>query len=89
VRLFSSILFSLNISPSPRADTGIGIFHAEPGRGMNLWERACRYCLQLLTPASILASLQGRGLIELEDVGEMNDLFLDAKTSAEAIAAAA
>lgn len=45
-----------------------------------------RYCLQLLTPASILASLQGRSQIELEDVGEMNDLFLDAKASAEAMA---
>ena len=55
----------------------------ELGRGF------CRYCLQLLTPASILASLQGRAQIELEDVGEMNDLFLDAKTSAEAMAAPA
>jgi len=55
----------------------------ELGRGL------CRYCLQLLTPASILASLQGRAQIELEDVGEMNDLFLDAKTSAEAMAAPA
>ncbi|KAA1479398.1 RuvB-like helicase 1 [Dentipellis sp. KUC8613] len=44
-----------------------------------------RYALQLLTPASILASLGGRGQIELEDVGEMNELFLDAKTSAAMI----
>jgi len=51
--------------------------------------RSLRYSLQLLTPASILASLQGRAQIELEDVGEMNDLFLDAKTSAEAMAAPA
>jgi DNA helicase TIP49 (TBP-interacting protein) len=57
---------------------------------MNLreWGFHFRYCLQLLTPASILASLQGRGQIELEDVGEMNELFLDAKTSAEEMAAA-
>jgi len=48
--------------------------------------RSLRYSLQLLTPASILASLQGRAQIELEDVGEMNDLFLDAKASAEAMA---
>jgi RuvB-like protein 1 (pontin 52) len=40
----------------------------------------------LLTPASILASLQGRTQVELEDVGEMNELFLDAKASAEAMA---
>lgn len=51
--------------------------------------RVNRYCLQLLTPASILASIQGRAQIELEDVGEMNDLFLDARTSAEAMARSA
>ena len=41
-----------------------------------------RYALQLLTPASILAQLAGRKQIEMDDVGEMNELFLDAKTSA-------
>ncbi|KAJ6591574.1 RuvB-like helicase 1 [Mycena vulgaris] len=41
-----------------------------------------RYALQLLTPASILAGLAGRPTIEVEDVGEMGELFLDAKTSA-------
>ncbi|KAH9928911.1 TIP49 C-terminus-domain-containing protein [Fomitopsis serialis] len=44
-----------------------------------------RYALQLLTPASILAGLSGRKQIELEDINEMGELFLDAKTSAEAI----
>ncbi|KAI5120752.1 hypothetical protein M0805_007826 [Coniferiporia weirii] len=44
-----------------------------------------RHALQLLTPASILASLAGRGQIEVDDVGEMNELFLDAKTSARMI----
>jgi RuvB-like protein 1 (pontin 52) len=44
-----------------------------------------RYAIQLLTPASILAGLAGRGQIELEDIGEMNELFLDAKTSASLI----
>lgn len=43
------------------------------------------YALQLLTPASILASLVGRKEIQLEDINEMGELFLDAKTSAEAI----
>jgi len=42
----------------------------------------CRYAIQLLTPASIVARLAGRDQIETEDVGEMNELFLDAKTSA-------
>ena len=40
------------------------------------------YALQLLTPSSILAGLSGRTQIELEDIGEMNELFIDAKTSA-------
>ncbi|KAH9953438.1 hypothetical protein BJV74DRAFT_800271, partial [Russula compacta] len=40
-----------------------------------------RYALQLLTPASILARLVGRTQIELEDTGEMMELFLDAKMS--------
>ena len=44
-----------------------------------------RYALQLLTPASILAQLAGRSQIEVEDIGEMNELFLDAKTSAASI----
>ncbi|KAF8234252.1 RuvB-like helicase 1 [Tricholoma matsutake] len=44
-----------------------------------------RYALQLLTPASILAGLSGRAQIEEEDIGEMNELFLDAKTSAAMI----
>lgn len=44
-----------------------------------------RYALQLLTPASILASISGRKDIQLEDIDEMGELFLDAKTSADII----
>ncbi|TFK65083.1 RuvB-like helicase 1 [Pluteus cervinus] len=44
-----------------------------------------RYALQLLTPASILARLVGRTQIEMDDIGEMGELFLDAKTSASLI----
>ncbi|KAJ3510900.1 hypothetical protein NLJ89_g4412 [Agrocybe chaxingu] len=44
-----------------------------------------RYALQLLTPASILARLAGRTQIEVEDISEMDELFLDAKTSASMI----
>jgi len=43
------------------------------------------YALQLLAPASILAGLVGRNEIVVEDIGEMNELFLDAKTSASYI----
>lgn len=42
----------------------------------------CRFALQLLTPASILAKLNGRLEIGLEDVAETDGLFLDAKQSA-------
>ncbi|KIK68829.1 hypothetical protein GYMLUDRAFT_188078 [Collybiopsis luxurians FD-317 M1] len=46
-----------------------------------------RYALQLLAPASIIASIGDRSEISLEDVGEMNELFLDAKTSVAMISA--
>lgn len=45
-----------------------------------------RYALQLLTPASILARVNGRpGGIEEADVAECEDLFLDAKRSASIV----
>ena len=46
---------------------------------------SCRYALQLLTPASILANLAGRTQLELDDISETGELFLDAKTSARLI----
>ena len=42
-----------------------------------------RYALQLLTPASILAKVNGRQTIEPSDVEECQDLFIDAKRSAK------
>ena len=39
-----------------------------------------------MTPASILAKLSGRNEITLEDVGETDSLFLDAKSSARMLA---
>ncbi|RDL40312.1 RuvB-like helicase [Venustampulla echinocandica] len=41
-----------------------------------------RYALQLLTPASILARVSGRNQIDVADVGECEDLFIDARRSA-------
>ncbi|KAJ7716092.1 RuvB-like helicase 1 [Mycena metata] len=55
-------------------------YNARAGRKVLL-----RYALQLLTPASILAALAGRTQIEAEDIGEMGELFLDAKSSAALI----
>lgn len=45
-----------------------------------------RYALQLLTPASILARVNGRpGGIDVADVAECEDLFIDAKRSANIV----
>lgn len=41
-----------------------------------------RYALQLLTPSAILSKITGANEINNDDVGETDDLFMDAKTSA-------
>jgi RuvB-like protein 1 len=41
-----------------------------------------RYALQLLTPAAIVSAIAGRTEITLEDINEVGELFLDAKSSA-------
>ncbi|TCD66217.1 RuvB ATP-dependent DNA helicase pontin [Steccherinum ochraceum] len=45
-------------------------------------DNTLRYNLQLLTPAAILANLGGRQTIDVQDIKEMSELFLNAKTSA-------
>ncbi|KAL9105680.1 MAG: hypothetical protein Q9227_009198 [Pyrenula ochraceoflavens] len=50
---------------------------AERGKEVSL-----RYALQLLTPASILAKVNGRQQIDVPDVEESGELFIDAKRSA-------
>ncbi|CAK8690497.1 ruvB-like 1 [Clavelina lepadiformis] len=42
-----------------------------------------RYVVQLLTPANILAKINGREAIATDDIGEINELFYDAKSSAK------
>ncbi|KAL7565132.1 hypothetical protein ACA910_021513 [Epithemia clementina (nom. ined.)] len=42
-----------------------------------------RYAVQLLTPASIMAETVGRTVIQVEDVKQVNGLFLDGKASAQ------
>lgn len=44
-----------------------------------------RYALQLLTPSSILAKVNGRQSVEPADVEECEDLFIDAKRSAQIV----
>lgn len=41
-----------------------------------------RYAVQLMTPANILARINGKEQIEKEEIDEVRDLFLDAKSSA-------
>lgn len=53
---------------------------AQHGTGVSL-----RYALQLLTPASILANVNGRKEIAVEDVAECEDLFIDAMRSAKVV----
>ena len=45
-----------------------------------------RYAVQLMTPASFLARINGRETVGKEDVEEINELFYDAKSSAKLLA---
>ena len=40
-----------------------------------------RYAVQLLTPAFLMARINGRESVSVDDVNEINGLFRDAKTS--------
>ena len=46
-----------------------------------------RYALQLLTPANILARVRNAREIDVQDVEECEDLFIDAKRSASIVVA--
>ncbi|KAF2866215.1 TIP49 C-terminus-domain-containing protein [Massariosphaeria phaeospora] len=55
-------------------------------RVSQLGERvSLRYALQLLAPANVLAKVNGReaGTIDVDDISECEDLFLDARRSAQ------
>ena len=45
-----------------------------------------RYAVQLLTPASILAKINGLEAVSINEVSEINELFYDAKASAKLLA---
>ncbi|GLD96993.1 hypothetical protein PINS_up005676 [Pythium insidiosum] len=49
-------------------------------------QTSLRYSVQLLTPSRILAETQGRTDVSVDDVEEINELFSDAKRSAQALA---
>lgn len=42
--------------------------------------------MQLLTPANLLAKINGKDSIEKEHIEEINELFYDAKSSAKILA---
>jgi len=45
--------------------------------------RSLRYSLQLLTPAKIIAGTNGRDVVTIKDLEEVDGLFFDAKTSGQ------
>lgn len=42
-----------------------------------------RYATQLLTPSNILAKVNGKDMVDVDEVDEVNELFFDAKSSAK------
>ena len=52
------------------------------GHGVNV---SLRYALQLLTPANILARVNRKQEIDVDDVAEAEDLFIDARRSASIV----
>lgn len=67
-----------------------GLAIAEPAldkiteHGINV---SLRYALQLLTPANILAKVNRKAEIDVDDVAECEDLFIDARRSASIVKA--
>jgi len=64
----------------------LSISHAAKDKVSQLGEKvSLRYALQLLAPASVLADVNGREgkQIQVEDVEECQELFIDARRSAQ------
>ncbi|KAL0230259.1 hypothetical protein PCE1_003820 [Barthelona sp. PCE] len=47
------------------------------------YETSLRYCLQLMTPASVIMEVEGEEKIQVDEIDQTYELFLDAKRSAE------
>jgi hypothetical protein len=62
------ILLWVLVSTVPLTDLGIFFF---------------RYAVQLLTPSALTAKVNGRSVISKDDMQEVGELFLDAKSSAK------
>ena len=61
------------------AEAGLDVLAAEGEKS------SLRYALQLMTPASIVARMQGRDQIDVNDIKECGELFLDARRSARIV----
>jgi len=48
-------------------------------------ETTLRYAVQMLTPAFLLARIAGKEIVGLDEVEEISELFMDAKTSAQTL----
>ena len=59
-------------------------FHFSPPHKLNFF--VFRYAVQLLTPASQLAKINGQDQITESEIEEVNELFFDAKASAKILA---
>lgn len=46
----------------------------------------CRYAVQLMSPASLVAKVKNRACIKKQDIDEVKTLFRDAKSSAKILA---
>lgn len=60
------------------------VHRAAPNCNFSPFDR--RYAVQLLTPANLLAKINGKDSIEKEHIEEINELFYDAKSSAKILA---
>lgn len=76
---------TVGLSPGARAARGGAPAGGVPAVQL-LTARPCRYAVQLLTPASLLAKINGKDGIEKEHVEEISELFYDAKSSARILA---
>jgi len=48
-------------------------------------ESTLRYAVQMLTPAFLLARIAGKEIVGLDEIEEVGELFMDAKTSAQTL----
>ena len=56
-----------------------------PGKGVGMdgHDSMLLYAVQMFTPAFLLARIAGKEIVGLDEVEEVGELFMDAKTSAQ------